>query len=140
MCKVYIYQYIFATLIFIQKVGVVMHNEKFLKILLIIVIIAFFTVSILITLNGLEFISIGKIDNNGNINQNVNISLSTNKEDKININKCSLEALINLPMVDKVKAQRIIENRPYSDIWELDKISGIGRDTIDAIKYKVVCE
>jgi len=56
---------------------------------------------------------------------------------KININSCSREALVSLPDIGPVLADRIINGRPYVDIWSLDKVKGIGPDTIDAIRNKV---
>ena len=69
--------------------------------------------------------------NNSNNTQIVNID-NSKKYDKININKCSFEALDNLTGIGEVKAKRIIENRPYKDVYELRKI--IGETTFDNIK------
>ena len=60
--------------------------------------------------------------------------------DKVDINSCSAEALIALPDIGPVLAQRIIDGRPYGDVKELDKVKGIGPETIEAIKYKVVAK
>lgn len=60
---------------------------------------------------------------NNNNTQIVNID-NTKKYDKININECSFEALDSLRGIGEVKANKIIENRPYNDIYELRKIIG----------------
>ena len=57
---------------------------------------------------------------------------------KIDINSASVEALESLPDIGPILANRIVQNRPYLDLWELDKIKGIGPQTIEAIKSKVV--
>lgn len=59
---------------------------------------------------------------------------------KININSCSKEALISLPDIGPVLAERIIDERPYVDIYALDKVRGIGPDTIEAIKDKITAK
>lgn len=56
---------------------------------------------------------------------------------KININTSSVEALESLPNIGPVLAKRIVLNRPYSDVWELNKVKGIGPATIESIKNKV---
>jgi len=58
--------------------------------------------------------------------------------EKIDINSASMEALISLPDIGPVLAGRIIDGRPYRDIYELDKVKGIGPDTIESIKSKAV--
>lgn len=57
--------------------------------------------------------------------------------EKVDINSCSAEALIALPDIGPVLAQRIIDGRPYRDLEELDRVKGIGPETIKAIRYKV---
>jgi competence protein ComEA len=57
---------------------------------------------------------------------------------KININiadKASLEAL---PEIGPVKAQAIIDGRPYKTIEDVMKVSGIKEKTFDAIKSYIV--
>ena len=60
-----------------------------------------------------------------------------NKEPKININNCSVEALESLPGIGTVLAERIVQGRPYIDIYALDRVKGIGPAKIEAIKDKV---
>lgn len=57
-----------------------------------------------------------------NVTQTVNIN--TGREEKININTGSKRALESLPGIGENKADSIIENRPYSDIYELRDIVG----------------
>lgn len=54
---------------------------------------------------------------------------------KIDINSCSFEALDSLGGIGEKKASRIIENRPYKDIYELKTI--IGEQTFNAIKNQI---
>ena len=56
---------------------------------------------------------------------------------KININSASIESLESLPDIGPVLARRIVEGRPYEDVWALDRVSGIGPETIKAIEDKV---
>lgn len=54
---------------------------------------------------------------------------------KIDINSCSFEALDSLGGIGEIKANRIIENRPYRDIYELRSV--IGETTFNAIKNQI---
>jgi DNA uptake protein ComE-like DNA-binding protein len=62
------------------------------------------------------------------------------KPPDININTCSRETLESLPGIGEVLSLRIIQNRPYADIWELDEVKGIGPGIINKIKSEVTCE
>ena len=127
-----------------------MNDGKFFKALIIIVLISFFIVSITITLNGLGITKINNdestIEESGNISQTVNVEIPISQptqtpiKEKININTCSQSALESLPNIGEVLAKRIIENRPYKDIYELDNVKGVGEKTIEIIKEMVVCE
>ncbi|MFO0957469.1 MAG: helix-hairpin-helix domain-containing protein [Isosphaeraceae bacterium] len=59
---------------------------------------------------------------------------------KININKASLDELDALPNVGAVKAQAIIDARPFKSIDDLKKVKGIGPATFDKIKDLVVVQ
>ena len=56
---------------------------------------------------------------------------------KININSASIESLESLPDIGPVLARRIVDGRPYEDVWALDRVKGIGPETIRAIEGKV---
>lgn len=66
------------------------------------------------------------------------LTLHSRDRPKIDINSASIEALESLPDIGPVLAKRITEGRPYSDVWELDKVKGIGPETIKSIESKVV--
>ena len=63
---------------------------------------------------------------------------------KIDINSATLSQLDELTGIGPVYAQRIIDNRPFSSIDDLDRVKGIGSATIQKIKDQglacVVCE
>lgn len=71
---------------------------------------------------------------NNNYQTNAQIVNIDNKPntDKININDCSCEALDSLDGIGEFKANKIIENRPYKDIYEIRKF--IGETTFNNIK------
>lgn len=59
------------------------------------------------------------------------------KSNKININLCSLEELVNLPGIGEVIGKRIIEYRksnPFKSIEEIKNVSGIGDKKFEGIK------
>jgi len=58
----------------------------------------------------------------------------------IDINSASKEALISLPDIGPVLAERIIDGRPYKDIYELDRVKGVGPGTIEVIKDKITAK
>lgn len=66
--------------------------------------------------------------------QNVYID-NTPKLDKIDINTCSYEALDSLEGIGAVRANRIINNRPYKDIYQVKKL--VGETTFNKIKDKI---
>ncbi len=53
---------------------------------------------------------------------------------EVDINKAEAEDLERLDGIGPVYAQRIIENRPFCDLYELLEVSGIGEVTIENIK------
>ena len=60
------------------------------------------------------------------------------RSSKVNINTSSVQALEALPGIGNVLAVRIIQERPYADIYALDRVKGIGPKTIEKIIDKVV--
>ena len=53
---------------------------------------------------------------------------------RINLNTASKEQLSNLRMVGETRARFIIENRPFKDWEELDKVPGLSKGMIDDMK------
>jgi len=61
--------------------------------------------------------------------------------EKIDINSATLKALITLPGIGEVIAQRIIDARPYEKPEELiEKVKGIGEKTYEKIKDLIVAK
>ena len=55
----------------------------------------------------------------------------------VNVNKASSDQLMKLPGIDEATAQRIIDNRPYNDSYELVKKHVISKHQFDQIAEKV---
>lgn len=51
----------------------------------------------------------------------------------LNVNKASEKELQKIKGVGPVRAKKMIENRPFRDLYELSKIAGIGKKRMDAI-------
>jgi len=58
----------------------------------------------------------------------------------INPNSASVEALIQLPGVGEVLAQRIIESRPYAQAEEMLRVPGLGEATLARLKAYLTFE
>jgi competence protein ComEA len=56
----------------------------------------------------------------------------------ININAASAAELETLPGIGPSKAQAIIENRPYANVDELERVPGIGVKTVEQLRAMVV--
>ncbi len=70
--------------------------------------------------------------------------VSAEQEEKININKASLEELCKLDRIGKVYAERIIEyrekNGPFQKPEDIMKVRGIGQKTWEANKDRICVE
>ena len=85
-------------------------------------------------------VSSSSVSSGNNVDIAVNVGDTLKDSQKININTSSVQALESLPGIGDVLASRIIDGRPYKDVYELDKVQGIGPATIDAIKDKVIAK
>ena len=86
----------------------------------------------------LIYIWLSRIDNGG-VNQTQNVTLSTSDvgKSKVNINTASKEELQSLPNIGEKLADGIINNRPYSNVHDLNRVKGIGEGIINNIKESV---
>jgi DNA uptake protein ComE-like DNA-binding protein len=55
----------------------------------------------------------------------------------VNVNKATSGELKKLPGIDDASAQRIIDNRPYDDSYDLVKKKAVTKDQYDQIAGKV---
>ncbi len=53
--------------------------------------------------------------------------------EKVNINIATIDELKTIRFVGEKRSLLIIEGRPYRDLYELSKIKGFGKKTIDKI-------
>ena len=63
---------------------------------------------------------------------------TTKPDDKININSATIDELDELPGIGVVTAQKIIENRPYTSIDELQSKKVISKSVFENIKDEIV--
>lgn len=83
----------------------------------------------------------GEVQTNNSISTNSVEVLQGNKNEKLNINKATLNQLATLYGIGEVKAKAIIEYREknggFKSIEELDEVDGIGSKTVDKLRDKV---
>lgn len=53
--------------------------------------------------------------------------------EKINVNKATATDLQKITGIGPARAAKIIDNRPFRDIYELSRIAGIGKKRMDKI-------
>lgn len=88
----------------------------------------------------IPFIKLSKEYNHYNYsNKNINrdsdyLTISNNKEGKININIVSEKDLEKLPGIGPVISKRIIQYRPFEDIEDIKKVPGISENKFNQIK------
>lgn len=83
----------------------------------------------------------GEIQTTNSISTNPLEVVQGNKNEKLNINKATLDQLATLYGIGEVKAKAIIEYREknggFKSIEDLDKVDGIGSKTVDKLRDKV---
>ena len=52
----------------------------------------------------------------------------------VNINTADTDELISVPGIGPTRAAQIIAGRPYTTVDELDKIAGIGGETLESLR------
>jgi len=58
-------------------------------------------------------------------------------EKEVNLNTASIEELESLPGIGPVKAQAIIDNRPYKSVDDVMKVKGIKEGTFGKIRDRI---
>ncbi|OGY23252.1 MAG: hypothetical protein A2172_02675 [Candidatus Woykebacteria bacterium RBG_13_40_15] len=112
-----------------------------------------YQVSLILALAGLAFIGVGlsagKLFSNNSEPQFIagekSQTQATNNvqaeiSDKININTATEKELDSLPGIGPVRAEKIIENRPYESIEDLLNKKVLGEATFENIKDKIATE
>lgn len=68
------------------------------------------------------------------------VTVTGDETEKININEATKEELKQLPNVGDKTAEKIISNRPYTSIYQLVNVEGIGDKTFRQLERRVTCE
>ena len=58
----------------------------------------------------------------------------------VNVNTATREELISIPGIGAARAAQIIAGRPYETVDELEKIAGIGLDSLESLRPFVIVE
>jgi competence protein ComEA len=94
-------------------------------------IIILLSIFIVISAFALGFIVAKSIEGkNINTNTNVNNVIIGEKEHKININTSDKAELMSIEGIGDKRADLIIANRPYKNIWDLSNVNGIGEEFV----------
>lgn len=121
-----------------------MHKAQLYRILIVVAIVVTFGLSVFAAISALNNRKEPVAPTNTNTNTiNVNsppVQSVAYTQGLPNINRCSREALVALPDIGAVLADRIIAGRPYADVYELGRVDGIGPGIITSISGKVVAE
>ena len=73
-------------------------------------------------------------------NNNHQLFVNSETDEKINLNKATKEELKSLPQIGEIKASKIKEyrrNKQIKSVYDLKEIDGIGDGTLKAIKKRV---
>lgn len=85
-----------------------------------------------------------KSPSNVNQTQTITIGSKDSISDKVNVNTATEKVLSTLPSIGDIKAKKIIEYRKsngnFSNINDLLNVDGIGKETLDNIRERVVIE
>lgn len=73
-------------------------------------------------------------------NEQQSATIEDQSEDKININTASQSQLESLPGVGPVIAERIIQHRPYSSIFDIQRVPGIGKKRYEQIAERITID
>lgn len=102
-----------------------MSRESFYRILIFAMLALTFFASIMAHVYG------GDADENANtININLGHQADSGVQQGGNINNGSFESLKSLPCIGDILTQRIIDGRPYIDVYDLMRVEGIGKSMV----------
>lgn len=87
-----------------------------------------------------NILTVPLIAKTSSVTQTQTVSINSPENEKVNLNTATKEQLKSLPTIGDTKANAIIENRPYSSVYDLNKIENIGEGTINSIKELVTCQ